>query len=64
MKTKEEILELWNERAAIREYDGGYPRGEAEVLAAVEMRIRFGQEMLHEEILKRLTGPKQKYLFG
>lgn len=28
-----DICEMWNERAAIREYDGGKSRREAEVLA-------------------------------
>lgn len=28
-----ETREVWEERAAIMEYDGGLPRGEAEVLA-------------------------------
>jgi len=29
--------ELWEERAAIREYDGGYPRDVAESLALAEI---------------------------
>lgn len=29
----EDVTELWHERAAIREYDGGKPRKEAERLA-------------------------------
>lgn len=33
-----EILELWEERAAIREYLGGYDRKEAEKLAWQDVR--------------------------
>lgn len=29
----DDVVELWNERAAHREYDGGKPRAEAEQLA-------------------------------
>lgn len=32
------VLELWNERAAIREYEGGMPRGEAEREALDDVR--------------------------
>lgn len=31
------LYDLWAERAAIREFDGGYPRPEAERLAYVEV---------------------------
>lgn len=33
-----ELVELWNERAAIREYDGGQPRDEAEAAALDDVR--------------------------
>lgn len=32
-RTVDDVTELWNERAAIREYDGGKRRKEAEQLA-------------------------------
>lgn len=32
-RTVEDVTELWNERAAIREYHGGKRRKEAEMLA-------------------------------
>ena len=32
-RTVEDVTELWNERAAIREYEGGKRRREAEQLA-------------------------------
>lgn len=32
-RTIEDVTELWNERAAIREYEGGKKRAEAERLA-------------------------------
>ena len=35
----EEIIELWEERAAIREYLGGYERKEAERLAWQDIRL-------------------------
>jgi hypothetical protein len=33
----EELLEAWEERAAIREYDGGYSRPHAEALALLDL---------------------------
>jgi len=39
--TDEEILELWNERAAIREYDGEQDRKTAEQEAAGDLRDMF-----------------------
>jgi hypothetical protein len=33
----ETVREMWSERAAIREYDGGYPRAEAERLATEDV---------------------------
>ena len=40
--TDEEILELWNERAAIREYDGERDRKWAEQRAVVDVRNMLG----------------------
>ena len=33
----EDLLEAWEERAAIREYDGGYSRPHAEALALLDL---------------------------
>ena len=33
----EELVEAWEERAAIREYDGGYSRPHAEALALLDL---------------------------
>ena len=38
----EELLELWNERAAIREYDGEQDRKAAEQDACGDLRDMFG----------------------
>lgn len=40
--TDEDILELWNERAAIREYDGQRDRRWAEQRAIVDVRDMIG----------------------
>ena len=40
--TDEELLELWNERAAIREYDGQLDRKRAEQRAVVDVRKIIG----------------------
>ena len=36
-RTHAEVYEFWSERAAIREYDAGYPRAEAERLAVEDV---------------------------
>ena len=41
--TDEELLELWNERAAIREHDGGQSKRQAEYRAAKDLQRMFGQ---------------------
>ena len=46
-----DLLELFHERAAIREYDGGFPRAEAERLAYWELRNKFGREAIPKEIV-------------
>jgi hypothetical protein len=37
-RSRDEVIETWRERAAIREYDGGYSRAEAETLAMDDTR--------------------------
>ena len=39
----EAINEFWEERAAVREYDGGLSKGQAERLAAIDTRKKFGR---------------------
>ena len=38
-RTAAEVVEYWNERAAHRQYDAGYPREEAERLAVEDVEI-------------------------
>ena len=45
-------LELFHERAAIREYDGGLPRAEAERLAYLELRNKYGREAIPNEVVE------------
>lgn len=42
-----DLLDLWDERAAIREYDGGASRADAEREAAAEVRALFAPEQPH-----------------
>jgi hypothetical protein len=55
--TEAEIHELWAERAAIREYEGGESRQKAEFSAAMEIKRQIGfiPESIQEvmEITKR-----------
>ena len=37
-RSRDEVVEAWDERAAIREYLGGLPRDEAEQLALEDTR--------------------------
>ena len=39
----EELYQLWEERAAIREYDGGTRRARAEYLAAMDIKRIAGR---------------------
>ena len=48
--TDEELYELWEERAAVFEYDGGLSRKDAEYRAAVEMRELIKPRPLPEAI--------------
>jgi hypothetical protein len=52
--TDEEINERWEERAAIREYLGGFSRSRAEYLAAKDVKEIAGR--VTDEILKRIAG--------
>jgi hypothetical protein len=52
--TDEEINERWEERAAIREYLGGFSRLRAEYLAAKDVKEIAGR--VTDEILKRIAG--------
>lgn len=53
--SREEILknpdwrDFFEERAAIREYDGGLTRVRAEILALHEVRARFANEQVHPD---------------
>lgn len=40
--TDEDALELWHERAAIREFDGGQSRSQANFNAAKDLRNIYG----------------------
>lgn len=40
--TEQEACELWEERAAIREYEGGFGRERAEYLAAMDLKRILG----------------------
>jgi len=39
-ETAELVLDTWNERAAVREHEGGLPRGKAEEAALADILIR------------------------
>lgn len=38
----EAVRDFWHERSAIREFDGGAPREEAEALSLGEVAVRYG----------------------
>jgi len=40
--TTEHILEYWNERAAITQYDGEFPRDQSEIIARSQTTKHFG----------------------
>ena len=48
-RTVDDVTELWNERAAIREYDGGKSRKEAERLALDDVA---------NEVLRGVSAPR------
>ena len=39
---RDEIIELWDERAAIREFDGNFSKHDAEAAASIDL-MRIGQ---------------------
>ncbi|MEM9369105.1 MAG: hypothetical protein AAGD07_24220 [Planctomycetota bacterium] len=41
----ETAIELWHERAAIREFDGGFEREQAEYLAVKDVERMAGKEL-------------------
>jgi hypothetical protein len=50
--TESELIELWNERAAIREYDGGLDRERAEEAAYYDLRRIVGQGVAVPEVVR------------
>jgi len=40
--TNDDILEFWNERAAIIQHDGGFPRDQSEIIARYQTSRHFG----------------------
>ena len=58
--TEQAILELWNERAAIREYDGGLSRTAAERAAYFDLKRLVAGPFVVPDVIKktmRLTSP-------
>ena len=49
---EQDLLELFHERAAIRQYDGGLTRIEAERLAYFELRNKYGREAIPAEVVE------------
>ena len=52
--TEKDVIEWWGERAGILEYDGHHSMRHAELLAAREVKRRFGG--VPDEITQRLFG--------
>jgi hypothetical protein len=50
--TEAELIELWHERAAIREYDGGLDRERAEQAAYYDLRRIVGQGVAVPEVVR------------
>jgi len=42
MTNTEQIIEFWTERAAIIQYDGGFPQDQAEIIARSQTSKHFG----------------------
>lgn len=38
----DDVTEFWSERAAVREFDGGFLRDDAEALALGDVAIKYG----------------------
>ena len=51
-----DLLELFNERASILQYDAGLPREEAEKRAYFELRRIYGREAIPEEVKEIMEG--------
>ena len=54
--TDAEIVELWEERAAVAEYDGGLSREKAEAQAANEIQRSLPDRKLPVRIWKAFVG--------
>lgn len=63
--TEQEIVEWWNERAAIRQFKGGMGLQRANFLAAREVRERFGTvpQRITEKISSGEKLEQQRNLF-
>lgn len=59
------LIEFWHERAAIREYDGGYDRQRANFLAAREVRYYFGRvpQVIIDQVRNGIGLEHQRKLF-
>jgi hypothetical protein len=53
-----DIIELWNERAAVREYDGGERRDLAELRAAMEVKKMIRPAKLPAVILEKIEAAR------
>ena len=59
------ITERWEERAAVREFDGGVSKAQAEFLAVRDVRRMFGR--VPDEVMRRVKAGRaetQGELFG
>lgn len=52
--TAEQVLEIWNERSAIMEFEANMPRAEAERKAYEDMRKLYGIFPMPDEMRKIL----------
>lgn len=50
--TEVELIDLWQERSAIREYDGGLDRERAEEAAYYDVRRIVGQGVAMPEVIR------------
>lgn len=58
--TDEELVELWEERAAIREYDGQLPRKQAERAAYFDVRKIVGNKVPMPDVIRQAAEMKLK----
>ncbi len=54
--TDQEIIELWDERAAIAEFDGGLTREQADAQGANEIQRSLPERKLPVKMWKALVG--------